>query len=54
MENQQLKINETEFINTEIKTEEKPKPFFNKIAKLEKEVAKLERQIEIIIKSLRR
>ena len=48
MENQQVKI---EDLQTE---KPKDKPFFSKMAKLEKQVAKLERQIEIIIKSLRR
>lgn len=43
----------------ENKPVEQPKPkkpvgYFPKLAKLEKEVARLERQIDIIIKSLRR
>lgn len=34
--------------------QKKPTSYFPKLARLEKEVARLERQIDIIIKSLRR
>lgn len=52
MENQQIKIEEVKSVQP-VNSEEKPKPFFAKMAKLEKEVARLEKQIDIIIKSLK-
>ena len=55
MENKQMTIDDV----MESKTAEQPKAkkpvgYFPKLAKLEKDVARLERQIDIIIKSLRR
>lgn len=54
MENNQITIDDV----METKTVEQPKKkepnYFSRMTKLEKEVARLERQIEIIIKSLRR
>ena len=55
MENKQITIDEV----LESKPVEQPKPkkepnYFSRMSKLEKEVEKLERQIDIIIKSLRR
>ena len=49
MENSQITIDELE-----IKTQKKEPTYFSRIAKLEKKFAKLEKQIEVIIKSLRR
>ena len=54
MENNQITIDEV----LETKPAEQPKKkepnYFSRMARLEKEVARLERQIDIIIKSLRR
>lgn len=48
MENNQTNVEEIE------PKAQKDKPFLARMSKLEKEVAKLEKQIEIILKSLRR
>ena len=53
MENNQIKSEEIEKKVEEPKPQ-KDKPFLARMTKLENEVAKLERQIEVIIKSLRR
>lgn len=54
MQNNQITIDEM----IETKPVEQPKKkepnYFSRMARLEKEVARLERQIDIIIKSLRR
>ena len=55
MEGKQMTIDDV--IDTKPIQESKPKKpvgYFPKLAKLEKDVARLERQIDIIIKSLRR
>lgn len=55
MENKQITIEEVlESKPTEQPKSKKPVGYFPKLAKLEKDVARLERQIDIIIKSLRR
>lgn len=55
MENNQMTIDDVmENKPVEQPKQKKPVGYFPKLAKLEKEVARLERQIDIIIKSLRR
>ena len=55
MENNQITIDDVmENKPVEQSKLKKPVGYFPKLAKLEKEVARLERQIDIIIKSLRR
>ena len=55
MEGKQMTIDEVlETKPAEQSKAKKPVGYFPKLAKLEKDVARLERQIDIIIKSLRR
>lgn len=55
MENNQITIDDVmESKPVEQSKAKKPVGYFSKLAKLEKDVARLERQIDIIIKSLRR
>ena len=55
MEGKQMTIDEVlETKPVEQSKAKKPVGYFPKLAKLEKDVARLERQIDIIIKSLRR
>ena len=55
MEDKQMTIDDViESKSQEHPKAKKPVGYFPKLAKLEKDVARLERQIDIIIKSLRR
>ena len=55
MENNQVTIDEMLETKSENQPKNKREPnYFSRMAKLEKQVARLERQIDIIIKSLRR
>ena len=54
MEGKQMTIDEVLETKPSEQSKKKEPNYFSRMAKLEKEVARLEKQIEIIIKSLRR